>query len=71
MPKNKHKSKPKVKLNWVQRLKLKVKAYFAAQKKPDRKVDSKTTKRTRDIEAQLRRSGLTEREIARMRSKKR
>lgn len=71
MPKNKHKSNPKVKLNWVQKLKQKVKAYFAAQKKKDRKVSGKTTQRTRNIEAQLRRSGLTEKEIARMRSKKR
>lgn len=58
----------KKKLNWVQKLGLKVKAYFATQKKRDRVT--KTTKRTRDIESQLRRAGLTDKEIAKMRSKK-
>lgn len=58
----------KKKLNWVQKLSKKVKAYFAAQKKRDRVT--KTTKRTRDIESQLRRAGLTDKEIAKMRSKK-
>lgn len=74
MPKSKYtaekKLKPKVKLNWVQKLKLKVKAYFATQKKTVKKAGSKTTARTKSIEAQLRRAGLTEKEIARMRSKK-
>lgn len=71
MPKNKHKSNPKVKLNWVQRLKKRVKAYFAAQKKGGKKPKTMTTDRTKFIEKQLRLTGMREKEIARMRSKKR
>jgi hypothetical protein len=79
--------KKKKKDNWVDRLKKKVKGYFAKQKETQRKwgegmqkvggykkkkkkKESFKTKRTADIEKRLKKSGLSDKEIAKLRGKK-
>lgn len=60
-------AKKKKKEDWVSRLKEKVKSYFSAEKS---KMKGAKTVRTKSTERELKKSGLTDKDLAKFQKKK-